>query len=227
MPPVYLQRSKCDARGLVPVVVEYHIATAILIQPVFEVQSTTAREIVETCAQAKDARVFDPEPMPVEVHLADGRIRPKRAFRISSLAVIPGCPAYDTPRASSYVDPDVAAGNTYFYTVRSRDPAGDQHQAAPEVHVTVTDGPTPTSTSTVTATRTATHTLTPSPTTSPTASATPTPTPTVTQASTATAVPTRIPTATPVASSTPCRLFVPAVLLSVRGLHGLVSRTRH
>jgi pimeloyl-ACP methyl ester carboxylesterase len=77
----------------------------------------------------------------------------------------------------NYADTNVIAGQVYSYTLRSRDAAGNVHQAAEERSVIAQEGtpdtPTPTSTSTATATPTATSTRT------PTATHTPTPTATI------------------------------------------------
>ncbi len=77
-------------------------------------------------------------------------------------------PSAQVGRTRTYVDTAVVGGQTYFYTVRSRDPAGNPHEPADEVGITMQDGTTPT----VTATPTVTET--------PTTTATPTATPTVT-----------------------------------------------
>jgi predicted dienelactone hydrolase len=82
---------------------------------------------------------------------------------------LPGEPYLESPYAqvgstNTYVDISVVGGQDYLYTVRSHDPAGNQHEPADEVSITVQAGTTPTVTVTAT----------------PTASATPMATPTVT-----------------------------------------------
>jgi dienelactone hydrolase len=47
---------------------------------------------------------------------------------------------------SFYVDHDVVAGQRYFYTLRSRDPAGNEHQASDEVSAVCEAPPPPTET---------------------------------------------------------------------------------
>lgn len=66
----------------------------------------------------------------------------------------------------NYADAGVAAGEVYSYTVRSRDPAGNVHQASTERSVVAQGGTanTPTHTPTPTPTPTATPTRTPTPT---------------------------------------------------------------
>ncbi len=71
-------------------------------------------------------------------------------------------PSAQVERTGTYVDNTVFGGQAYFYTVRSHDPAGNPHEPADEVSVTVQTGMTPTvtPTSTATATPTATSTVT-------------------------------------------------------------------
>ncbi len=86
---------------------------------------------------------------------------------------LPSEPYLESPYAQvglsgTYVDTGVVGGQAYFYTVRSHDAAGNRHEPADEVSVSIQTGTTPT----VTATPTATE--------PPTTTATPTATPTVT-----------------------------------------------
>jgi hypothetical protein len=120
-------------------------------------------------------------------------------------------------RVSTYLDDGLAAGQAYFYTVRSRDPAGNEHQAAAEVRVMVQSDITPTASPLPSYTPTATS--------SATATRTPTGTPTCTR----TPVPTSSPTPTPTPTRPgpgPCRLYLPAVFVGAGGVGALVFRQR-
>ena len=131
-------------------------------------------------------------------------------------------------RVSTYLDDGLTSGQIYYYTVRSHDAAGNEHQAADEVRITVQGDITPTAPPQATGTSTA------SPTPSYTPTATPTASPTSTQTLTVTPAPARTPTATPTATPTPtrgggpgpCRLYLPAVLIGAPGLHTLVAHQR-
>lgn len=70
-------------------------------------------------------------------------------------------------RVPTYQDLDVAGGTRYYYVVRSRDSAGNEHQSSVEVSAVPTDSAPPTATVTPTATATPTATTTPNGTPSP------------------------------------------------------------
>lgn len=80
-------------------------------------------------------------------------------------------------RVPVYQDLDVAGGTRYYYVVRSRDAAGNEHQSSVEVSAAPTDGATLTATPTVTVTPTATATMTVTGTPTGTPSMTTTPSP--------------------------------------------------
>ena len=129
---------------------------------------------------------------------------------------------------STYLDDGLTPGQVYYYTVRSRDPAGNEHPATNEVQVTIQGDITPTASPSATSTSEATPTVSATPTggATPTASATPT------RTTTATAPPIWTPTATATATPTPtrgsgpgpCRLYLPALLVGVAGVRGTLSR---
>ncbi len=133
-------------------------------------------------------------------------------------------------RVSSYLEDGLAAGQVYYYTVRSRDSAGNVHQAANEVRVTVQGGSTPTTSPEATVTPTATSTASPTPTYTPTAtrtaSQTPSQTPSATPTCTATPSTTPIATPTPTRRPGPCRIFLPAVFVGVGGVQAMLLRQR-
>lgn len=54
-------------------------------------------------------------------------------YRSRTSGNFPSIPYAQVGRQSSYVDGNVAAGQQYFYLVRSRDPAGNEHQPSTEV----------------------------------------------------------------------------------------------
>jgi len=76
-------------------------------------------------------------------------------------------------RVSSYQDLDVAGGTRYYYVVRSRDAAGNEHQPSGEVNAAPTEAATPTATATATVTVTATPTVTATSTATPSITITP------------------------------------------------------
>jgi predicted dienelactone hydrolase len=125
-------------------------------------------------------------------------------------------PAAQVEPVSRYRDEGLVAGQSYYYTVRSHDAAGNEHQAAEEVLVAIGGDQTPTASPQVTATPTGT------PTTSPTHTATDTPTSVPTSRSTATPTATPTPTRTP----GPCRLYLPAVFFGAPGAYALVRSQR-
>jgi dienelactone hydrolase len=138
-------------------------------------------------------------------------------YRSQQSGDYPSVPGAQVGRESVYTDTDVVGGEEYFYVLRSRDGAGNEHQPSDEVSAVPEDLPTPTPTATSTATSTpspsptptATSTLTPtatptsSPTATPTATSSPTATPTATSIWTATPTATSTSTATPTPSATP------------------------
>lgn len=118
-------------------------------------------------------------------------------------------------RVSTYLDDGLAAGQVYFYTVRSRDLEGNEHQAAAEVRVVVQGDITPTASPTPSYTPSAT----------PSASATRTPTGTPARTRTPAATPSPTPTRTRTGPG-PCRLYLPAVFVGAGGAQALMLRQR-
>jgi pimeloyl-ACP methyl ester carboxylesterase len=102
-------------------------------------------------------------------------------------------------RESSYLDTNVVQGQRYFYVLRSRDTAGNEHQPSNEVSAVPGGAPTPTSTPT----STARPTVTPTATRTPTRTTTPAPTVTATATATAMLTPTSTSTPTPTSTATP------------------------
>ncbi len=110
-------------------------------------------------------------------------------YRSTQSGEYPGVPIA-AGRVSSYEDLDVVGGTRYYYVVRSRDAAGNEHQPSGEVNAAPMDDATPTATATVTPTTTVT--------TTPTVTATSTATPSV--------------TITPSATTTWLELWLPLLL---------------
>ncbi len=137
-------------------------------------------------------------------------------YRSQQSGTYPSVPYAQVGRESSYVDANVAPGQRYFYVLRSRDTAGNEHQPSSEVNAvpggistltptsTATATAMPTSTSTTIPMRTPTATATAVSTATPTKTATNTPTPTATATGPApTATATIMPTLTSTPTATP------------------------
>jgi hypothetical protein len=118
----------------------------------------------------------------------------------------------------------LSTGNSYRWSARAVDNAGNEGQASPwryfgcfQEKPTSTPTHTPTNTPTITPTLTetpsATPTLTKTPTVTPTPTKTPTATPMWTKTPTATAAPTKTPTATPTPTKTPTATATSSALL--------------
>jgi len=73
----------------------------------------------------------------------------------------PGAPYAEVGRQAYYTDSATALGNRYYYLVKSRDAAGNEHASSSEVSAVAGQLSTPTSTPTPTITPTLTRTLTP------------------------------------------------------------------
>ncbi len=125
----------------------------------------------------------------------------------------PATPHAHVGRVSTYVDTGLASGQTYCYSVRSVDPAGNEHPGENEVCATAQGEITPTVSPTATAPPTATPV--------PSATATLMPTATLPPGVTPTETPVVTPTRTRTPVSGLCRLYLPAVLLGVAGAQGL------
>ncbi len=146
-------------------------------------------------------------------------------YRRQQSGSYPSVPYAQVGRVSSFVDADVVPGQRYFYVLRSRDTAGNEHQPSnevsgvpgdtltqtitptliPTVPETATSTPTSTATPTLTPTASGTGTRTPTATTTPILSptATATSTPSVTTTATSTATTTRTSTRIPTSTATP------------------------
>lgn len=125
-------------------------------------------------------------------------------YRSQQSGSYPSTPYAQVGRVSSYLDAGVVPGQRYFYVLRSRDAAGNEHQPSTEVSAvpggifTVTSAPLATATTTPTSTSTSIPTLT-------TATTTPTLTSIHTVTPTRTATLTTTPTSTSIYTTTPTR----------------------
>jgi pimeloyl-ACP methyl ester carboxylesterase len=67
-------------------------------------------------------------------------------YRSTQSGAYPGAPSAIVGRVSSYLDEDVIGGTPFYYVLRSRDAAGNEHQSSSEVSAVPIAHPTATST---------------------------------------------------------------------------------